>query len=391
MEEKFCINEKNKVKPPCKYFGKCGNCNFQNVDYPCQLLLKKEMVERELKPFLKEAKVEDCKGLFYPYKYRNKLILAFGNVNNELKVGFFKENTKEIVDIEECLMHESWATKLIYILRNYVKKFKIETYDIDEKWGNIRYAVARFFDGFLMLTIVSAQEKIFGLKWLFSELKREFKQVSLYQNINDSDYSNVFGQRFIFIDGQRKLLTSLSGIKLEIEPKVFIQTNTKIASQIYCDIVTYVKNLKTNYIIDAYSGIGITSLLFAKNGLKVTSVEIEKQSVYEARRLAKLNNLEIDCQCGDAKNLLPELTKKLPDATIFVDPPRNGLESAIEPIIVAKPKNLIYLSCSLDSLKQDLSKLIPLGYAINLVKPYDMFPHTNHVETLVCLSLNPKK
>lgn len=376
----------HRVKSSCPYYTDCGNCHLMHVDYAYGLELKRNLVIRELKPLLNGVAVEACVGVFYPYKTRNKMQLAFTEDRGQLKIGFFSEYSKTIIDIDNCLMHDAWAEKVIKIARNYMEKFKIKPYDEETEDGSIRYLVARAFEDNVMITLVSAKDKNLGLKWLYSELAKNFKKVSLHLNINTSQQSNVFGEKFYYLDGERCVRGSLLGVNFELTPKSFFQTNTKVAGLAYADIARITGELGSKNFIDAYSGIGITSLLMAKQGYNVMSVEIEAQAVLEAKRLAKINNLTIQAEHGDASRILPSFLEAAPDSVVFVDPPRDGLGGAIDPLLKAKPTNILYLSCALYSLKKDLARFVSAGYSITYVKPYDMFCQTRYVECLVCLT-----
>ena len=147
------------------------------------------------------------------------------------------------------------------------------------------------------------------------------------------------------------------------------------------------KASKCSTVLDLYSGIGITSMLFAKSGKKVVSIELVPEAVENARQLARLNGLEskIKMLCGDCKDVLPTL-KHGNNTIFFVDPPRKGLGfSVCQDITKFRPQTIIYLSCSPSSLAQDLSVFTHRGYSIKSITPYDMFPNTRHVETLVVL------
>ena len=138
-------------------------------------------------------------------------------------------------------------------------------------------------------------------------------------------------------------------------------------------------------VVDAFSGIGLTSLLFAKAGKSVISVEISEEAVAEAERLAKQNGLQekIECLCGDCNEILPDLDLSQ-EVAVFVDPPRKGCgNGTLDAIRRMRPKRILYLSCNPFSLAEDLKDW--KEYQPIFVQPYDMFPQTKHVETLVCL------
>ena len=273
-------------------------------------------------------------------------------------------------------------------LKNYISHSKITAYNKATYQGELRYAVARCINGNLMLTLVATKNIYNGLKQLYTSLLKYFKNVSLYININTTKTSAVFSDNFIHKFGKTTIQGNMCGIDFELSPKSFLQVNTQIATKIYKKVGEILNLSEGNNVIDCFSGIGISSLIFAKSGANVYSIEIEKNACYDARNLAKSNNLseKININCGDCNILIPELVNKVKDASLFVDPPRAGLgEQFINTIISSDIRKMVYLSCNPITLTKDL-QLLKQYYKIEQVIPYDMFPHTKHIETMVTLT-----
>ena len=140
-------------------------------------------------------------------------------------------------------------------------------------------------------------------------------------------------------------------------------------------------------VVDLFSGIGITSALFAKNGFDVDSVEIVKSAVENAKTIAAKNGVsdKITVRLGDANKIIKSLN--LTDCSVFVDPPRAGLQDVARSLAAAKPQKIVYLSCSLKTLVEDLKTLKKAGYEISSGIPYDMFPASKHIEVLTVLKI----
>ena len=200
--------------------------------------------------------------------------------------------------------------------------------------------------------------------------------------------SAVFSQDFRHIAGPKKLRGSLLGVEFELSPDAFFQVNTEMAARMYSRILSLARDIGPDTVVDAYSGIGITSLLFAKAGMKVVSVEQTPSAVEDARAMARSNRLQdrVRALCGDCAKVLPKLHPK-GDTLFFVDPPRRGLgESVCRTVLRFAPKYVLYLSCGPEALAEDLRRLQKGGYKLQLAEPYDLFPHTEHVETVVLMS-----
>ena len=374
----------------CQYFNKCGGCDLLDEDYESELNLKKKAVEKCLRSYNVNAKVNDTVRMYYPYKYRNNVHLAVGTKDKELVVGFFKKGSKTIVDVPSCLLFDSWLNKLIVIIKKYIKDFKIKPYDLDTEKGILRYVVARHYKNNIIVTLVVTNQNFAGKEILYEMLKKEFNKVSLWLNINNRTDSAVFSNNFIHKYGEQKLDINVCGVSAKILPKSFVQTNIEITNKIYNKAVEEILSSKCNKVIDLFSGIGITSNIFAKNGLEVLSVEMEKSSVIDAMSIAKENKTsdKIKFLLGKCEDVIDDILDFSDDNTsIFVDPAKNGIHiDVIETIKKINPKKIVYMSCNEETLARDLSLLInERKYQISSVTPYDMFARINHIEVLAVL------
>ncbi|MBQ2864150.1 MAG: 23S rRNA (uracil(1939)-C(5))-methyltransferase RlmD [Clostridia bacterium] len=379
----------------CKYFNICGGCKLLNVDYEKQLKQKQQQVEDALAEFNITAKVDKTVGMFYPYKYRNKVHLAIRDVKGKAQVGFFEENSNKIVDVDSCLLHDVWVKKLINIVRDYITKFKVSPYNKRKNEGTLKYVVARCLSDEIMVTMVVTNHAFAGREWFYEELTKNYKNVSFYVNVNTRTDNAVFDEKgFSHKGGFKKLRGEMLGVKFELSPNSFFQINTQITEKIYKRIFESLNLNDRSVVLDLYSGIGITSLIFAKNGAKVVSIESVPEAVNDAKNLIKLNKCEnkITPLLGKCENLInrinyKKLYKENGVVSVFLDPPRIGAQvSVLEEINKLNPYKLVYLSCNPKTLARDLKVLTDYGFKLESVTPFDMFPHTNHVETLVVLS-----
>jgi 23S rRNA (uracil1939-C5)-methyltransferase len=212
--------------------------------------------------------------------------------------------------------------------------------------------------------------------------------------MNRTEDSAVYSDNFKHLFGEEKLKVNIMGVSIELLPEAFMQVNTQIMQKIYKRIMELIGSLDNRTVIDLYSGIGITSLFFARAGAEVVSIELERAAVDEARRLARINKLNsrIRALQGDCAALLPDIINNLSDreSVVFLDPPRRGADpEVLRAILRANPEKILYLSCNPETLARDLKTLISGGgYTISSIEPYDMFPETPHVETLVSLKRN---
>lgn len=374
----------DRVKSICPYINDCGNCNLLHCAYPAQVREKTARFNDALKSVdiavseFTESTQTNC---------RNKVHLAFTDSGKQTVVGFFNEETHRVIPISKCALHGNWFESVVHILNKWATDNRLSPFKPWAKSGVLRFAVCRCFKDHIMITIVS-RENIRCMDKLYEELCKKFKEVSLYLNINIQENSKVFSDKFIYVNGKRKLSGNMLGVDFHLSPNSFFQVNEQIAEKIYSSVLEKTATINPTAVVDAYSGIGITSLLFASRGYDVTSIEIVPGAVNDAKELAALNNLEnkIHFVCGDCNNILPKLSVQ-PNTLFFVDPPRKGLgERVCNSIIKFKPEHIIYLSCDAQSLCEDIKLLNKGGYIAKDAHLFDMFPNTKHVESIVCLT-----
>lgn len=383
----------HRVEPRCSICDLCGGCTLMHIDYNEQLSIKKKHIQKTLSSVVDPDLVEETVGLSQ-FATRNKLHLVFGGKVGNIKLGFFNSASKKVVNVEACVCHPDWYPKLYRILKSWADEHKLSPYDPKLSKGLLRFAAVRVLDNSIMLTLVVTSEKLCENKdktsacidELYSKLTRCFDRVSLWINLNKERTNEVMTGRIEHLRGEKTLKATMLDTKIVLRPTSFFQVNTEIASRIYSDVLELSKRSGSRVMVDCFSGIGVTSLLFAKHFEKVISIEIVQSAVACAKDMARLNEAQnIEFICADANKVLPTL-KIGAQSTFFVDPPRAGLgEKICRSILKFAPSQIVYLSCNPVTLKRDLEFLCGDKYKALLVRPYDMFPNTKHIETLVVL------
>ena len=337
---KYIKTSKNRVKPKCKYFGFCGGCNIMNINYLNQLKCKEEKINNIIKKYIKkDVKINP---IIYDNDigYRNKIKFQIGN-----KVGFFKNNSYEVINIDNCKIANKKINQSIPYLNN-LDLTKIKN-----------------------ITCRTAQDKLM----IIIETKNNNDiDISPILNVSDSIYLN---DKHIYKD--KTILEKLDEFEYIISPQSFFQINKNICLKLYRKIKEYVG--ENNKVLDLYCGCGSIGIFVSKNN-EVLGVEINKSAIKDANKNKKLNKLnKINFICGDSSienNFKPNI--------IIVDPPRSGLnDKTIKKINKLKPEKLIYVSCDPMTLVRDLNKLDLFN--IVEITPFDMFPNTKHCESLCLL------
>lgn len=398
----------DRIRAVCPVFGKCGGCQLQHVKYSAQLKFKSQLVADCFKKIAGiDVKVKSPVKSVQEYEYRNKLQLPVGRFNGENVIGFFAENSHRIIPVKNCYIHPSWAEKLITALKVYMAKNNVPAYDEVDKSGYIRHIVCRETDNSFIITLVSTTKDVPNLDDFIAELKECFVNFSLYINVNSADTNVVFGDEFVLKYGAPTYINELLGLKYEVGVQSFMQVNTLVATKLYQNAVKHLDPNENDYVIDAYSGAGLMTALFAKKAKYVYGIEIVPEAVNIANKLASINGLsdKMENICGDCAQVLPPLVKKLSETGnvyVVLDPPRKGCDySVIEAIKNSNIDKIVYISCNPATLARDVGLLTgSLYYEGNEIKkatdytpvyeiatviPHDMFSQTKHVETLVVL------
>lgn len=371
----------------CKYSKYCGACRNLSNDFLSELKEKTEYITNLFDKY--RDCVSPCISSYYPMKYRNKVHLAFSELKGKTIIGFFEEGSTKVTDIDNCLHYADWLSRLIKILREYVSRFKIRPYKNDA--GIIRYAHARCCDNKLQLTLVVVTDNFPGRDWLYNKLKSEFSEVSFYLNINRRTDRAVFDNKFKFIKGKEYLEFAMCGVHVSISPSSFLQVNLPIAEKMYKEALSMVNITDKTTVLDLYSGIGITSIMFGKYAREVFAIEEVPSAVINAKHMSKLNSV------NNIRYLLGKCEEKInsldlsgaEDLVVFLDPARAGVDKVvIDAILKVKPRAIVYMSCNPETCLKDINALV-YGNMYNVcdIKPYEMFPYTKHVELLVRLKL----
>lgn len=383
---KFLSKNKNRVEPKCPYFKKCGGCDIQHMRYEDQLLFKKQLVSDTLKKYAKIThEIQDIVPSSKEYRYRNKFAFPVQSVAGELKIGMYQKNSHRIIDIEDCYLQSEKTKLIIKLFKEYMIENNISAYDEQTHKGIVKHIVVREADDDFILTVVVTNEKFNKFTPLIEKLKANFKSFGISKNVNKLNNNVIFGNLDTKIYGIYELEKREFGIRYFVNNRSFLQVNNEVKNLIYEKIIDTLGSQKN--IIDAYSGAGLLSSILAKTGANVCGVEIVKEATENANKLKSMNNLyNLTNKNGDCAKIVPELAKKYEgDFAVVVDPPRKGLEKqVIDAFLQAKPNKIVYLSCNPATLARDLAFFVN-DYKIEFIQPYDMFPQTSQIETLVSL------
>ena len=374
----------------CPLYKKCGGCQLQNLSYAEQLGFKQRKTERLLGEF---GRVEPIIGMDEPYHYRNKVQAAFATARNgKIISGVYQSGTHSIVCVDSCLTEDRKADEIIVSVRNMLRSFKIQPYDERSGSGTLRHVLVKrgFKTNQIMVVLVTAGP-IFPAKNNFVKaLRKEHPDITtIVHNINPYQTSLVLGERENVLYGTGKIEDELCGLTFRISPRSFYQINPVQTEVLYNTAMEYADMSGREKVIDAYCGIGTIGLVASKRAGEVIGVELNRDAVHDAISNAKRNGIKnVRFFCDDAGEFMLGMARDGEKADIvFMDPPRAGSDECfLSSLVTLAPKKIVYISCNPETQQRDLRFLTKRGYKVEKIQPVDMFPHTNHVETVVLLS-----
>ncbi len=402
----------HRVQPRCKYFGTCGGCKLQYLDYQTQLEFKYKNVVDAFERIggIKNPNVLQVVGSEASYFYRNKMEFTFSNqrwltneeVNStdEIKKTFglglhIPKFFEKVLDIDECWLQKEQTNKIINFTREFVRENELTIYTTKTHEGYLRHLVIRTSEvtGEIMVNLVTTYDKPAMMKKYSELLTQNVPEVTTVVNNVTSRKSMVaVGETERVYHGSGFIYEKLGGYKFRISANSFFQTNSKQAERLYSVVKEYATLKGGEVVYDLYSGTGSIALYLSDSAAEVIGIEVVESAIQDAKLNAELNQID-NCHFiqGDLKDKLTKETDWLnhhpkPDVVIL-DPPRSGMHPKVVTEIAAlKPKRIVYVSCNPTTQARDIKTLIESGYTLEVIQPVDMFPQTFHIETVALLT-----
>ena len=389
----------------CPHFGVCGGCLYQSLPYEEQLKIKEEQIKALLDGVCKSYEFEGIKGSPISDGYRNKMEFSFGDEykGGPLALGMHKRGSfYDIVNTPQCqIVHEDFR-KILTATLEYFTEIGMGYYRKLQHEGYLRHLLVRraVKTGEILVALVTSgqtgaagmpesleAEKVLLEEWkeTLLALKMEGSFAGILHIRNDTLADVVQSDETTVLYGKGYFYEELLGLKFQITPFSFFQTNSLGAEVLYETARGYVGETKDKVVFDLYSGTGTISQIIAPVAKKVVGVEIVEEAVGAAKENAEANGLH-NCEfiAGDVLKVIDEITEK-PDL-IILDPPRDGIHpKALDRIINFGVDYLVYISCKPTSLVRDLVILQERGYKLERAVAVDMFPATANCETVAKL------
>lgn len=390
-KKKSISNNKSGVKSGnCPLYKKCGGCQLQNLTYEQQLRYKQVKCIRLLGKF---CRVGEIIGMENPYHYRNKVQAAFAlDRHSNIISGVYQSSSHKIVPVTVCMTEDEKADEIIGTIRRLLKNFKLRPYNEDTGRGFLRHVLVKrgFKSGQIMVVLVTGTRDFPKKKDFVATLLKIHPEITtVVQNVNNQKTSMVLGNRSEVLFGDGYITEQLGDFSFRISPKAFYQINPIQTEVLYNTTLEFAGLTGKETVIDAYCGTGTIGIFASPKAKKVVGVELNPDAVKDARVNAKLNSAEnTEFYNADAGEFLADaaVSNEKYDVVIM-DPPRSGSTvKFLKSVVKLAPKTVVYVSCNPETLARDLMFLVRNGYKVKKIQPVDMFPHTNHVETVVLLS-----
>lgn len=418
-----------RVEAQCPHFGNCGGCKWQTMSYADQIVYK----EKQVRDNLERLGRVDCssmrpicgsENIFY---YRNKLEYTFSSkrwrsteemestprealADDPGALGFHAPQLfDKVLNIEHCALQADPSNAIRLAIRDYALEHKLPFYDIRNHTGFLRNIMIRNTTmGHWMLLISIAtggeqkdqtltEEARAQLFPLLEMIKEKFPQITSLQYVVNNKFNDTLDQlEVITYAGADHILEQMEGYKggktlqFKINPKSFFQTNSLQAQRLYSFVAEFAGLTGQETLYDLYTGTGTIALFLAEKAKKVVGIEYVEEAIADARINSTHNGFDNTVfYAGDMAKVLTEefiAQNGRPDVVV-TDPPRAGMhEKVVEQLLMTEAPTIVYVSCNPATQARDL-ELLSSKYDVVAIQPVDMFPHTQHVENVVKLSL----
>ncbi len=392
----------SRVLPFCKHFGTCGGCDWQHIEYDQQLHLKKQILLNALQKYkIQIPVVNDVIPSEQKQYYRNKVEYAFASQdrlsepsNYENILGFHPlDGRKQVIEIQECWLQRQPSRIICEAIHKIAFKHSLSFYHYFNKTGFLRSLIIRTSSADEVLIIIGFcyddPEKRNALLTAIQLAVPEITSL-MYTVLTSPEKGYADGDINLFY-GTGYLHEQMGTIRYRISPRTFYQPNAMQAYQIYQKILAFASFKRQELVYDLYSGAGTIACFVAAQVEKVIGIEGSEDAVKDAIYNAESNGLtNAHFIYGDVLQTFTSefIAKCGKPHTIILDPPRSGTLIEIKKTIIqSSPDKIIYLSCNPVSLAFDLT-MLTTHYKIVEIQPFDMFPHTHHLETLVLMEKN---
>jgi len=357
-------------EPRCRYVGRCGGCQWQHLSYPAQLEAKYRNLSDHLLRIAGIADPRPMPVLASPteWRYRNRINLR----TDGHRLGFYRAESRELVEIEECLIAAPPIERAIGAARRWLGT-------VQTKIRRLALIASESTPG---VVLVANAEGRFAAGDDASNRRTVMTET-------DGDVRGVvmFGKRWRHSWGNVDISFIIDGDTLTTTGGEFTQVNLEANRLLAETVVTLGDISPGDEVIDLYCGAGNLTVPAARRGARVLGVERSARATADAEANARSLGLD-NCRflCGPVEKVLADLAaERARPEVVILDPPRGGSAAILADMVRLGPRRVVYVSCDPPTLARDLATLARHGYHLETVQPIDFFPHTYHLEVVAAL------
>ena len=375
---------------PCPQHPRCHGCPLIGLAYTEQLRRKQRAVEAALASALGPGAVEmlPILGSHRPFGYRNQAKLVLRRTRLGVLAGLYAPGTHHVVDGRSCPVHHPAINRILMAATTLLTDEGIPIYDENSGTGMLRYLVVRYSFWLRQAQVILVSAKLpAGIGHFVRGLRRRCRALkSVALNLNPTRGNVMFGSRWMSVWGEDGIVERFGFLKLRARAGSFVQANPWIAARLYRLADGWVSGRAEETVVDLYAGVGGIALSLAPSVRRVYAVDENETATGDSRSNARRNGISnLRALAGPVEEVVVELRRELGTVDVVtLNPPRTGVtEKVIDEVVGLRPRAVLYLSCDVDTLARDLSRLALLGYRTVRAQPADMLPQTEHIECLV--------
>ncbi len=312
---------KERITPPCDNIDECGGCTLMHTGIVNQGRIKVGLLQESLEKY---AGIKAHSVVYHrnpkPLEYRNQLKMPVSYLDGKIVAGFYKPNTRYFIPVNHCIIHDPKLEAMRKAVLEVLNQQNVSVYEKGKREG-LRFLVLRILNQQIQCTLVTSQYTI--SKEVIDAL-RQLDLVSVHQSINTS----AKGAEIIVLPlkklyGKDAITFNVNKIKASAHPYSFYQLNTIQAAHLYKEVEKLIR--PCSMIVEAYSGLGIMSLMVSTKAETIVGCDINEPSIRNANSNAALNRIEnVKFSVSDSAEFLKRVSKKQEIDYVIVDPPRIG-------------------------------------------------------------------
>lgn len=374
----------------CRYSKKCNSCQLCNLSYEEQLKMKEKLCRKLIGGFCRVEKITPSPKV---EGYRNKAQFAFKREGKAIKSGIYRSATRSVMTADWCAVCSQGANRTATRLAELFTSFKVMPYDFHTGRGWLKSVVLRENRQGEIMAVISGADNIFPAKRTFSTaLQKACPEIVTAVRTVNADPRKLFtGKQSEVMFGDGYIVDTLCSKSFIISPDSFYQINRDQTENLYSKAVELAELSGSETVLDAYCGIGTIGIIASDHAKKVLAVELNQTAIRDAKRNAKLNGADnIEFTAADSRLYAKRLAENGATADVaFIDPPRAGCTASfLKSLAKLNPDRIVYISCNPETQVRDIRVLGRLGYKARICYPFEMFPHTNHIESIALITRN---